>query len=85
MGVIARSDEWARLDVTEAHAESCGFKLSEFSGRVEARHGKVIARRAQVLADGEDVAVNGGEIAEDGKKFVCLFAQTDHDSGLGDA
>ena len=43
----------------------------------------MVARGAQILADGEDVAPSAGEVAEDVEQFVGLFAEADHDAGLG--
>ena len=85
MGVIAGADEWAGLDVTEAHLQSFGFEFCELARGVETCHGEVIARGAEVLADGEDVAADGGEIAEDGEEFVGFFAEADHYAGFGES
>ncbi len=68
----------------EAHFVGLPLKKGEIFGRVHALDGQVIARGSKVLADGEDIHPASGKIAADLQQLVHVFAEADHDSGLGD-
>ena len=81
--VVGAAHQGAGLDVHESEVERDRFQFPEFIRVVLPRHGRVRVGRPQVLTDREDPAADLPQVAERGHQLVVLFAQTDHQPGLG--
>ena len=81
--VVGTADERTGFDVDEAHVEGGLFQVAELVGMVVADHRRVLRGRSEVLTDREDPAPDAAQIAEGVEQFAVLFAESDHDAGLG--
>ena len=81
--VVAAADEGATLYVAEAHLQGLFLVEGELGRGDHALHRQVVLRGREVLSDGEDIHLALAEIAEDLEKLFGLFADADHESGLG--
>ena len=70
--------------MAQAFGLPCCFPLGEFFGSHPALYLQVLRRGLQVLADGHDIAADGDEVVQNALDLGRLFAQTEHDAGLGD-
>src|SRR5262249_58715458 len=82
--MMRRSGQRRSSNHEEALAVRDGFKALELVGRHEAFDFMMLARRLEILSDGKEVDLRGAKIVHDLQDLVPLFAQTDHDAGLGE-
>src|SRR5918998_1998836 len=57
VGVVRAADQWAALDVLEAHLEAELLEAGDLPGSVVAADRQAVLRRTEVLANGQDVHV----------------------------
>ena len=84
VGVITGADQSAAFHDAEADAQAEVFPVEKFFRRSPARNRQVLRGRLEILADGEDVGLVGGDVADRLFNFVLLFADAEHNAGLGD-
>lgn len=84
-GVITRPHERPALADFETSIQRRFPKAGELIWVDPAIDGKVVASRLEVLADGDDVAIApGADVIEKLQHLVLVFADSEHDAGLGD-
>ena len=69
--------------IEPAYALAFGFEGCELSGGNVADNRQVIERGPQVLAKGQNLAVVRKQVAHHSEHLLRLFAETEHQAGLG--